>query len=65
MLFRSDFKFACAVAEFGMLLKDSPFKGTASFDSALELAGEGRGPDTHGYRAEFITLVAKAKELKH
>ena len=61
----ADFKFACAVAEFGMLLKDSPFKGTASFDSALELAGEGRGPDTHGYRAEFITLVAKAKELKH
>ena len=61
----ADFKFASAVAEFGMLLKDSPFKGTASFDSALELAGEGRGPDTHGYRAEFITLVAKAKELKH
>ena len=60
----ADFKFASAVAEFGMLLKDSPFKGTANFDSALELAGEGKGPDTHGYRAEFITLVAKAKELK-
>ncbi|MFM8470411.1 MAG: vWA domain-containing protein [Limisphaerales bacterium] len=59
-----DFKFASAVAEFGMLLKDSPFKGTATFDSALELAGEGRGDDTHGYRAEFLNLVAKAKELK-
>ena len=60
----ADFKFACAVAEFGMLLKDSPFKGTATFDSALELAGEGRGDDAHGYRAEFLNLVAKAKELK-
>jgi len=60
----ADFKFACAVAEFGMLLKDSPFKGTATFDSALELAGEGRGDDAHGYRAEFLNLVAKAKALR-
>jgi Ca-activated chloride channel family protein len=60
----ADFKFASAVVEFGMLLKDSPFKGTATFDSALELAGEGKGNDTHGYRAEFINLVAKAKALK-
>jgi Ca-activated chloride channel family protein len=60
----ADFKFASAVAEFGMLLKDSPFKGTASFDSALKLAHEGKGNDTHGYRAEFLTLLAKAKELK-
>lgn len=60
----TDFKFACAVAEFGMLLKDSPFKGTATFASALELAGEGKGDDAHGYRAEFLNLVAKAKALK-
>lgn len=60
----TDFKFASAVAEFGMLLKDSPFKGTATFDSALEHAREGKGDDTHGYRAEFINLVAKAKALK-
>jgi len=60
----TDFKFASAVAEFGMLLKDSPFKGTATFASALEHAREGKGDDTHGYRAEFINLVAKAKALK-
>lgn len=60
----ADFKFASAVAEFGMLLKDSPFKGAASFDSALELAQEGKGDDAHGYRAEFLNLVAKAKALK-
>ncbi|MEQ2007393.1 MAG: VWA domain-containing protein [Limisphaerales bacterium] len=60
----ADFKFASAVAEFGMLLNDSPFKGTSSFDSALELAQEGKGNDTHGYRAEFINLLGKAKTLK-
>lgn len=60
----ADFKFASAVAEFGMLLKDSPFKGTTTFDGALELAQEGKGNDTHGYRAEFLNLLAKAKALK-
>jgi Ca-activated chloride channel family protein len=60
----ADFKFASAVASFGMVLKDSPFKGTATLDSALELAQEGKGDDTHGYRAEFINLLAKAKALK-
>ena len=60
----ADFKFASAVASFGMVLKDSPFKGTATLDSALELAQEGKGNDTHGYRAEFINLLGKAKALK-
>lgn len=60
----ADFKFASAVASFGMVLKDSAFKGTATFDSALELAQEGKGNDTHGYRAEFINLLGKAKVLK-
>lgn len=59
----ADFKFASAVASFGMVLKDSAFKGTATFDSALELAQEGKGDDTHGYRAEFINLLGKAKAL--
>ncbi|NDA69056.1 MAG: DUF3520 domain-containing protein, partial [Verrucomicrobia bacterium] len=59
-----DFKFASAVAEFGMVLKDSAFKATATLDSALELAQEGKGDDTHGYRAEFTNLLGKAKALK-
>ncbi len=59
-----DFRFAAAVAEFGMLLRDSPHKGTATFDSVLELAQEGLGADTQGYRAEFINLVGLAKQLR-
>jgi len=59
-----DFKFAAAVAAYGMLLRDSPHKGTASFDGVIELAGEGIGEDRHGYRAQFIELATKAGELK-
>ena len=58
-----DFKFAASVAAFGMILRDSPHKGSASFDGVLELADEGRGEDRHGYRAEFLDLVAKARAL--
>jgi Ca-activated chloride channel family protein len=59
-----DFKFAAAVASFGMILRDSPHKGSATFESVIELAGEGLGRDAHGYRAEFIELVRKARSLR-
>ena len=59
----ADFKFAASVAAFGMLLRDSPYKGTATYDAVLELAGEGAVNDSHGYRAEFIQLVKKAQGL--
>ncbi len=58
-----DFKFAAAVAAFGMLLRDSPHKGTATFEGVAELAKEGLGPDPSGYRKEFLELVAKAREV--
>jgi Ca-activated chloride channel homolog len=58
-----DFRFAAAVAAFGMLLRDSPDKGAATFESVLELAASGRGGDAAGYRAEFIELVKKAQTL--
>ncbi|MGI8965268.1 MAG: YfbK domain-containing protein, partial [Limisphaerales bacterium] len=60
----TDFKFASAVASFGMILKESEHKGDASFNSVLKLAEQSKGDDKEGYRAEFITLVKKAKSLK-
>ncbi|HEX2976593.1 MAG TPA: von Willebrand factor type A domain-containing protein [Bacteroidales bacterium] len=57
-------KFAAAVAEFGMILSDSQFKGNSSFESAAQLAKEARGEDTDGYRAEFVRLVNTAHDLK-
>ena len=52
--------FAAAVAEFGMLLRDSEFKGASSFAEALDLARRFKGDDPHGHRAEFIRLVGAA-----
>ena len=58
-----DLKFAAAVAEFGMLLRDSAHKGSGTFGAVLEWAREGKGSDPNGYRAGFIELVKKAQGL--
>jgi Ca-activated chloride channel homolog len=59
-----DLKFAAAVAEFGMLLRDSQFKGKGTFGAVIEWAQEGKGPDRAGYRAGFIEMARKAETLK-
>ncbi|RYE19009.1 MAG: DUF3520 domain-containing protein, partial [Sphingobacteriales bacterium] len=47
----TDFKFASAVAEFGMLLRESPYKQNASYKHAIATARAGKGEDNEGYRA--------------
>lgn len=60
----TDFKFASAVALFGLKLRKSQFTNNASYTTVIELAEQGRGEDAQGYRAEFIRLVNAAhKEL--
>jgi len=56
-------KFASAVAEFGLLLRDSEHKGTASYQHVIKQANESKGKDKAGYRAEFIRLVEIAELL--
>ncbi len=58
-----DFQFAASVAAFGMLLRGSEHKGTATYDAVLEMAASAKGPDPHGYRAEFLELVRRAKAI--
>ena len=58
-----NFKFAAAVAEFGLLLRDSRYKGQASYDGALQLARTSTGADLRGYRTEFVKLIETAKGL--
>ena len=58
-----DTKFAAAVASFGMLLRNSEYKGNATWDAVLEIATEGVGEDSKGHRGEFLGLVRRAKEL--
>jgi Ca-activated chloride channel family protein len=59
----ADFKFASAVASFGMQLRNSEHKGETSYDAVLEIATASLGSDEHGYRAGFLELVRKAKQL--
>ncbi|ADQ80424.1 von Willebrand factor type A [Paludibacter propionicigenes WB4] len=59
----SDFKFIMAVSMFGQLLRESDFKGNSSYDKVIELANNGIGNDTHGYRREFVRLVESVNQL--
>ena len=59
----SNLEFASAVAEFGMLLRHSEYKGNANYESVLRRAREAKGRDAGGYRGEFIRLVEKAQLL--
>ncbi len=58
-----DFRFAAAVAEFGLLLSDSKHKGNASYQTVLSRARRALGKDRDGYREGFISLVRKAAAL--
>src|SRR5204863_2181140 len=48
--------FAAAVAEFGMLLRQSPFKADATWADAAKLAAAHRSDYTDGSRAGFVAL---------
>jgi Ca-activated chloride channel family protein len=60
----TDFRFAAAVAEFGLVLLDSEFRSGASLEHAAKVASLSTGNDREGYRAEFVELVQKAERLK-
>ncbi len=57
------FRFSAAVAEFGLILRDSEYKEDASVEQIISLAQGGRGNDSEGYRGEFIKLVRTAGTL--
>ncbi|MEH1813241.1 MAG: von Willebrand factor type A domain-containing protein [Nostoc sp.] len=59
----TNLRFAAAVATFGMVLRDSEYKGDASYDLVMKLASQGKGEDQEGYRGEFIRLVEQSRGL--
>ena len=59
----TDFRFAAAVAGFGMLLRDSSYAGRLTLEAVIAMADDARGPDLRGYRGEFVRLVETAKDL--
>lgn len=58
-----NFRFAAAVAQFGLLLRESEYKSAASYDNVLNLARKAKGYDEEGYRSEFVRLVESARLL--
>ena len=50
-------KFAAAVAEAGMLIRNSEWKGTATWDSALELVRGCKSVTGDPYKEEFLYLL--------
>jgi len=60
----AEFKFSAAVAGFGLLLRDSSYRGSLSWETVRKLGIDGKGTDKLGYRGEFLQLIDKARGLK-
>jgi Ca-activated chloride channel family protein len=59
----ADFRWAASVAAFGMLLRDSPYKGAATFGRAGQWARRALEPDRDGYRVECMRMMEAAERL--
>jgi Ca-activated chloride channel family protein len=55
-------RFISSVAAFGMLMKESQYKGTATLKMIQELSAGSVTFDPHGYRKEFKELLQKVKK---
>ncbi|MCU0437205.1 MAG: von Willebrand factor type A domain-containing protein [Raineya sp.] len=59
-----NFRFSASVASFGMLLRESPYKGKSNYEQVLSLARGSKGKDDNGYRSNFVQLVELVKTLE-
>ncbi len=59
----TDFRFASSVAMAGMLLRNSEYRGTVTWNQVVQLANQSRGNDVRGQRAEFIGLIEQAQRM--
>ena len=56
----NNYRFAAAVADFGLLIRNSEYRSNASFTQVINLAKKAKGEDKEGYRKEFIKLASAA-----
>ena len=56
-------KFTSNIASFSMLLTDSEYKGTSSYDNIINLLNSTNLNDEHGFKLELIQIVEKAENL--
>ncbi len=59
----NDLRFAASVAGFGMLLRNSKYKGNMTYDYAQDIGKNARGNDEYGFKAEMVRLIKTAKSL--
>ena len=59
----TDFRFAASVAAFGLLLRDSEYKGTTNWSEVKAWATSSIGPDKKGYRRDFLDLLEQAERI--
>ncbi|TFH59940.1 MAG: VWA domain-containing protein [Gemmatimonadales bacterium] len=59
-----DFRFASAVAGWGMLLRDSEYCADFDIGDVIQLAKNAVGADKEGYRSEFVRLVETAQSME-
>jgi len=57
-------RFAAAVVEFGMILRESEYKGNSTLESAVRLAQSAKGEDEDGYRSELVRLIETARSMR-
>ena len=58
-----EFRFAAAVANFAMQLRESEFRGNWTYSDIESIARTAKGNDPHGFRDEFLQMVSVAKSL--
>ncbi len=56
-------RFAAAVAEYGMLLRNSEYKAQSNWENVITMARQNIGSDPGGYRAEFVRLAEVARGM--
>ena len=61
----ANLRFASAVAGFGLILRDSRYKGNASYGKITQLAQDSLGSDLKNYRSDFLDMVMKANIISN
>lgn len=59
----SEFQFAAAVANFGLQLRKSDYRGNWTYSDIEAVARQAKGEDPHGFRDEFLQMVSVARSL--
>jgi len=59
-----NYRFASSVAMFGMLLRNSEYKGSSDYNQVIKIAENAKGKDDEGYKTEFLRLVKIANQQK-